>query len=247
MPCPEATGWCPACQEVHRLPPGEAPRHARQLMADLERHGRIDFDIPAAQAHPGLKTDYLFGKARGQMFGVLTAVKPDGTPIVLRAFSGMFNGNWEAPGWVPPLFALEDFHAVMDPPDIRINALGAQLNALAPDDPRRPILKAERRALSRRTMKQLHGLYRLHNFRGAVAPLEPFYRGVAGPPTGAGDCCAPKLLNEAAKLGLHPTGIAEFFFGLENVSGSRCHGEFYPRCEDKCAPIMGWMLCGTAP
>jgi len=241
---PAATGWCPHCQIPHRLESGPALPHARHLMARLEEEGRIDFTVPAAEADPHLSTDYLFGKARGQMFGVLTAEDGAGDTVILRAFSGMYNGRWEVDGWAKPLFSVADFHAVMDPPDIRINALGAEMKKLATDDPRRAHLKAQRRALSRATQKSLHQLYTLHNFRGETAGLVPFYQGVAGPPTGAGDCCAPKLLDAAARRRLRPTGLAEFFFGTENLSRSRAHGVFYERCADKCAPILGWMLCG---
>ena len=246
MIAPDTTGWCPRCQKPHRLPAKPALPHARRLMAELEKHRRIDLDVPLAQADPHLATDYLFGKARGQMFGILTAMDRRGKEVVLRAFSGMYNGRWEVPGWVPPLFSVAEFHAVMDPPDVRINAMGAAMKSLATDDPRRAELKARRRALSRETQKRLHQIYLLHNFHAETADLMPFYQGVACPPTGAGDCCAPKLLDAAARHGLRPTGLAEFFFGKENISGTRAHGVFYERCEDKCAPILGWMLCGGA-
>ncbi len=213
-------------------------------MADLEKHRRLDFDRPTAEADPRLSTAPLFGPARGQMFGVLTARNDAGETVILRAFSGMHNGRWEAPGWEPPLFPVTRFHAVMDPSEIRIKALGNQMRRLAADDPRRATLKARRRDLSRATQQQLHQLYTLHNFRGETAGLVPFYQGVAGPPTGAGDCAAPKLLNAAARRGLRPTGLVEFFFGAPNVSHGRAHGVFYAPCEDKCAPILGWMLCG---
>lgn len=65
-----------------------------------------------------------------------------------------------------------------------------------------------------------------------------------GIPTGTGDCCAPKLLNYAARNRLKPIGISEFFFGRENKSETRKHGEFYPSCKIKCEPILGFMLCG---
>jgi hypothetical protein len=32
-------------------------------------------------------------------------------------------------------------------------------------------------------------------------------------PAGSGDCCAPKLLREAAQRGVRPTGLAEFWYG----------------------------------
>ena len=39
-------------------------------------------------------------------------------------------------------------------------------------------------------------------------------------------------------------GLAEFYWGRENRSGNRRHALFYPSCEEKCRPILGFMLCG---
>jgi len=64
-------------------------------------------------------------------------------------------------------------------------------------------------------------------------------------PTGAGECCAPKLLNYAALNGLKPVGLSEFYWGKENKSGTRQHKQFYPACVEKCQPILGFMLCGA--
>ena len=59
-----------------------------------------------------------------------------------------------------------------------------------------------------------------------------------------GDCCAPKLINFAAKNKLEPISIAEFYWGQENASGSKKHLHFYGSCEEKCGPILGRMLYG---
>ncbi|MFZ1986822.1 MAG: hypothetical protein WAU91_20595, partial [Desulfatitalea sp.] len=60
----------------------------------------------------------------------------------------------------------------------------------------------------------------------------------------AGDCCAPKLLNAAAKQKLAPKSLAEIFWGRTNRSGTRQQGIFYTACPEKCQPILGFMLCG---
>ena len=65
-----------------------------------------------------------------------------------------------------------------------------------------------------------------------------------GIPVGSGDCCAPKLLNYAAKRQRKPLSIAEFFWGKETHSRDRLEGEFYSSCLDKCQPLLGFMLCG---
>ena len=57
------------------------------------------------------------------------------------------------------------------------------------------------------------------------------------PPSGSGECCAPKLLQYAYKHHLQPIEIAEFTIqnGVAEYRGS---------CQGRCAPILRWMLQG---
>lgn len=63
-------------------------------------------------------------------------------------------------------------------------------------------------------------------------------------PSGAGECCAPKLLQAAYKLGLEPLAMAEFWWGPSSPSHYRQPGAFFPACHSKCRPILGHMLQG---
>ncbi|MFA6174428.1 MAG: pseudouridine synthase, partial [Kiritimatiellales bacterium] len=186
---------------------------------------------------PKFSTDYLLGEARGQMFGVLECEDSSGQTVVLRAFSCQYNGEWLVDGWVPPILNVDEFHRLSDPVDRKIK----QLDQLIAEN-KSPELIQTRKALSQELMKQIHALYLLTNFRSETKPMTEVFHG--GIPTGAGDCCAPKLLNYAAKNGLRPLGLSEFYWGRENRSGTRKHGEFYPACAEKCQPILGFMLCG---
>ena len=67
----------------------------------------------------------------------------------------------------------------------------------------------------------------------------------AGIPTGTGDCCAPKLLHYAASQGLKPIAMAEFWWG-DGETGRKIQGEFYGACEERCQPLMGFMLAGLS-
>lgn len=133
----------------------------------------------------------------------------------------------------------------------------------------------ERRRVSRELWDQMCSLYRFRNFRGeerrlreAVLPDTPITGGM-------GECCAPKLLQHAALNGLRPLSIAEFYWGATELSadlkpnedraesgsisrrararGDRVRakkeqkqsGEFYPSCEARCQPLLGFMLCGV--
>jgi hypothetical protein len=191
-----------------------------------------------------LPTDYLYGKARGKMFGVLSCRNSCGEIINLKAFSGQYDGRWEMAGWAPPLFEMDAFKRTHDPVELKIKALGREAAATDNESQRTRIL-AQRKQLSRDLMKSIHALYRLHNFKGRQCALTDLFAKDRGIPTGSGDCCAPKLLNFAARQGLQPLGLLEFFWGKSNRSASRHEGQFYLACTDKCGPILGFLLCGV--
>jgi len=235
-------GYCVDCGKKHALGEGNARKYCRELIAELEQQQRID--LLCDSGDPRFSTDYLFGDARGQMFGVLECEDSDGQVVVLKAFSCQYNGAWLVDGWCPPLLDVDEYNRIVPDVDIEIKSLGRQIDGLPSDSEKRKELKRRRKKISQDQMKRIHSLYSVHNFKGEVVSLsEAFFQG-KGMPTGTGDCCAPKLLNFAAKNNLKPLGLAEFYWGKENRSGSKKHGEFYSCCEGKCKPILGFMLCG---
>ena len=64
------------------------------------------------------------------------------------------------------------------------------------------------------------------------------------PPSGAGECCAPKLLQYAFAHHLRPVAIAEFWWGQSPTGEVRHHLQYYPACRGKCLPILQHMLQG---
>lgn len=239
------SGYCPQCRTSHRLPDGMARRAALDLIDRLDRERRLDFHLPVRQADPRFSTDYLFGPARGKMFGIMVCRKPDGSLTTLKAFSGQYNGEWIVEGWMPPLFDPERWHSVNHSPEREIKRLGKEIDAAGPATPQGKALMNERKRRSQDLMKALHQLYRIHNFRAQIRPLEEVFSGQNGIPNGTADCCAPKLLNFAAQNDLLPLGLSEFYYGRNNKQGTRQHGEFYAPCKEKCGPILGYMLCGV--
>lgn len=238
------SGFCGDCGKNHSLQENDARIHCRKLMELLEQEQRIDFFAPPQQADPRLRTTSLFGQNRGKMFGVMTCRAKDGSERVLRAFSGQYNGIWEVKGWAAPLFDIEVFNKIYADIEPRIKELGHAITATKEDPFYRDSLRHQRRQLSRRWMAEIHSLYTLRNFRGQKRSLTETFTSAGGIPTGTGDCCAPKLLNQAIREHLTPLGMAEFYWGRENASGTRQHGLFYPPCTSKCAPILGFLLCG---
>ncbi len=237
-------GYCRRCRRVHLLPAGGAAPAARQLMAQLAEHRRLDFLAEEGEGSGALGTEPLFGPAGGKMFGVLEAVDRRGGRIFLRAFSGSYQGRWQVPGWAPPLFDLAEFLALTTPCEERIKALGAAIDAaVAAGDEHRQLLR-QRRQLSQTLMRDIHRLYRLPDCRGNSNSLEEAFLGGGRMPSGTGDCCAPKLIATALNQRLRPLSLAEFYWGRAGAAGLRQHGHFYPACAGKCTPILGSMLCG---
>lgn len=237
-----AHGYCRSCRIVHALPLEPALDRCRELMESLESSRSIQRPDQAA-GDLCLSTDYLFGEARGKMFGVLVGHDRSGREQTLYAFSGQYNGIWHVPGWTPPLFDLNLFHRVHDDREREIKQLTRQLAALPRGTAEWQELTRNRKQLSRSLMKDIFDIYVVRNFRGQSSSLGTAFSG-AGLPTGAGDCCAPKLLVSAARSGITPTGLAEFYWGRENRSGTRRHGRFYHSCREKCQPLLGFLLCG---
>ncbi|MDX2099972.1 MAG: pseudouridine synthase [Leptolyngbyaceae cyanobacterium bins.59] len=103
-------------------------------------------------------------------------------------------------------------------------------------------LKQQRKALSHQLQAQMHATYWLTNFAGESLSLQQLIP--QGMPTGTGDCCAPKLLHYAATHHLKPLAMAEFWWGPSPADGSKVQGEFYGACEERCQPLMGFLLAG---
>lgn len=239
-----AGGPCRDCGREHSLAAGAALSHCRELMQLLATEQRLDLLTAAAEADPRLSTAGLFGDNRGKMFGVMLCRSRDGQERVLRAFSGQYNGFWELAGWAPPIFNVPAFTTLYADIEPQIKQVGRQLQVTDPQSaPGRELLQ-QRRQLSRQWLQEIHRLYMLSNFRGQQRQLSAVFAGNGGIPTGTGDCCAPKLFNQAAQEQLIPLGLAEFYWGRKNASQTRHHGRFYPCCTSKCVPILGFMLCG---
>jgi tRNA pseudouridine32 synthase/23S rRNA pseudouridine746 synthase len=110
-------------------------------------------------------------------------------------------------------------------------------------DRRLHALQRFRARVCRRLMAGLHDTYVVPNALGERAPLRALYPSGA-PPSGAGDCAAPKLLARAYALGARPVALAEFWWGATPVTGARVAGAFYPACTPKCGPLLKFMLKG---
>ena len=107
-------------------------------------------------------------------------------------------------------------------------------------------LQLQRKQMSDELQRWLFAAYRMLNAKGEERDLIDIFREYthAMPPAGAGDCCAPKLLQYAYKHRLRPVCMAEFWWGESPTSEIRHHLHYYPACRSKCLPILTHMLKG---
>ncbi|MDE6395993.1 MAG: RluA family pseudouridine synthase [Muribaculaceae bacterium] len=109
-------------------------------------------------------------------------------------------------------------------------------------------MKEKRRADSEGLQNWLFDNFKLLNARGESKSLSGIFAEtpLKVPPSGAGECCAPKLLQAAYIRGWKPVAMAEYWYGKSKGGEVRIHGAHYPACRGKCLPVLTWMLQGLA-
>ena len=235
------------------------------LMEKLDFYQTIDFfAIENNQMpNPKLSINHLYDKNLGIMFGILVCLDNEGKQHTLKAFSGQFNSIWQVPGFVPPLLDENAFNQLIKDSDKEIHLLSEEIENLNQQklileqsqnqedsknqsleelDSKLKDLKQKRKNLSNQSMKDIFDLYEFYSFNGTKKTFKDILAEGELPPTGCGECCAPKLLSEAFRLGLRPISMAEFYYGPENKSSTKHHKHFYPPCDEKCGFILPHIL-----
>ena len=107
-------------------------------------------------------------------------------------------------------------------------------------------LKQKRKSKSNALQQWLFDQYNFLNISGEKRNVIDIFRNrvIDVPPSGTGDCAAPKMLQYAFSNGLTPVAMAEFWWGKSPNSEVRKHGNFYSACRGKCEPVLGHMLQG---
>ena len=180
----------------------------------------------------------------GKMFGVLV-VEKDGTwqtaegVSFIATFSAQLDGRYDHEGFVPPVYEMKTPPIGTSKEESRRlqRLLFAQYHLLNGKGERRNLLEI------------------FQNEQPILSPEEWFNKGeglkVKGegdsstlPPSGAGECCAPKLLQYAFQHGLKPLALAEFWVGASPANELRREGQFYAPCSGRCVPILRFMMQG---
>ncbi|MBR6804628.1 MAG: RluA family pseudouridine synthase [Paludibacteraceae bacterium] len=120
------------------------------------------------------------------------------------------------------------------------------------DSKRLAEIKNERKERSQALQRWLFSQFQIKNPIGETQSLQQVFDEYAKrnnlrqtiPPSGTGECCAPKLLQYANTHGLKPLALVEFWYGESPKGEVRHHGMFYEPCQSRCQPIIWWMAGG---
>ena len=190
-------------------------------------------------------------KGHGLMIGALVCVNTTGERVVLHAVSGIsivaeVLRPVEGPSKiiVPPLVSPEQIEHALSKNDAEIHELTAAINGVGEsvEQTRKEELLAQRTALTTESLLNVFSLYTFTRFDGKKITLNEIIQEHGGklPPTGTGDCCAPKLLSYAFEHGLTPVSMDEVFYGRDTKN--KKNGTSYPPCDERCGYILPYIL-----
>ncbi len=191
------------------------------------------------------------GNIIGKMFGVLIVITGEGEIGFLSAFSGKLAGSNHHKAFVPPVFDmlvpngfLGNGMKFLTNINLEIKQLEENKESEIENNEKINILKKIRKENSIILQDELFEAYHFVNQAGVSKSLKAIFRDTlnTSPPSGAGECAAPKLLQYAFQNQMQPLAIAEFWWGLSPKSSFWQHQYFYPACREKCMPILSYML-----
>ena len=195
-------------------------------------------------------TANLKGNAIGKMFGVLVVRNERNEVGYLAAFSGKLAGGNLHSRFVPPVFDGLTENSFLNIGMLELNAINIEIAKLESfiqiNSDEIDFLKSERREHSIALQNKLFENYNFLNQAGVEKNLIEIFHsaGYKNPPSGAGECAAPKLLQYAFQNNMKPIALAEFWWGLSPKSETWKHMQFYKPCKEKCELILGHMLEG---
>ena len=181
-------------------------------------------------------------KGHGVMLGTLICKKAEtGEEVILHAVSGIsmqleVTQSSQRQIVVPPLASPSQIEAALAENDRKIHELTERINAGEKE------LTTTRTTLTTQSLQRVFDLYTFTRFDGKKITLNEIIARHGGrlPPTGTGDCCAPKLLSYAFEHGLIPFSMDEVFYGKDSPN-KKC-GSSYPPCDERCGYILPSIL-----
>ncbi|MFT4567463.1 MAG: tRNA pseudouridine32 synthase/23S rRNA pseudouridine746 synthase [Saprospiraceae bacterium] len=192
------------------------------------------------------KWKYDFRIQKGKMFGILVVQREENTYSYIGTVSGKLPGNAKCDEFIPSIFddSVGDFF--INKGMSELTEINSQIK-IRNNPLEIALLKENRRQKSIALQERLFENYNILNLSGKSKNLLEIFRlsSYGKPPSAAGECVAPKLLQYAIRHGLKPIALAEFWWGNPINNKERQHNIFYPACKSRCRPILEYMLEDT--
>jgi len=191
---------------------------------------------------------------QGIMLGAMLCRDSDGNEVELRTVSGLSKmlvpqKTSDKTIYVEPIVAAEKIDGALLPNDRKIHELTDEINLLIQlkDKTQEQInrledLKKSRTELTTQSLEKVFSLYSFKCIDGKTVSLGQICatRKIKLPPTGTGECCAPKLLHYAFTHSMQALGMAEIYYGKDSTH--KQNGHEYPPCDERCGIILPVML-----
>lgn len=147
---------------------------------------------------------------------------------------------------VDPIVPPENIEAALCENDREIHTLTEKINLLKENgegelDTCQELI-SKRTLLCSQSLEKVFDLYSFTIFNGSSLTLREIIKnkGDKLPPTGTGDCCAPKLLSYAFAHNLQPVSMDEVYYGADTKN--KKNGVSYTPCDERCGYILPFIL-----
>ena len=238
----------------------ESARHYCQKLISLIENGAVKLRQTGRESQER--------KGQGLMIGSLVCWESDaghgtegaegggsGCRVVLYAVSGnnkqlvadepLDNLFTEKSIFVPSIVSSEKIDKALEENDFKIHELTDQINKLTLVNKTSPEIKAlseKRTSLTDESLRKVFSLYEFIRYDGKKISLNKIIQAHNNhlPPTGTGDCCAPKLLSYAFEHGLEPVSMDEVYYGRDTAH--KTNGTSYAPCDERCGYILPEIL-----
>lgn len=143
--------------------------------------------------------------------------------------------------FVPSIVSSEQIDQALKENDKEIHELTEQINELTlinKASPERARLLKKRTALTDSSLQKVFHLYLFTKYDGRKISLNEIIKCHNNhlPPTGTGDCCAPKLLSYAFEKDYEIISMDEVYYGRDTKN--KKNGTSYSPCDERCSYIL---------
>lgn len=220
--------------------PQESARHYCQKLISQIENGEVVLKQVGRES--------LVRKDQGVMIGSLVCWdKIKKQRVILYSVSGNnkqlipVNQNNLSDIFVPSIVSSELIDLALKENDKEIHELTDEINKLTlvnKNSAERYQLIKKRTSLTDASLKKVFSLYSFTRYDKKKISLDEIIKNHKGqfPPTGTGDCCAPKLLNYAFDKGYEIINMDEVYYGRDTKN--KKNGTSYAPCDERCGYIL---------